>query len=63
MATAPGTQQQRVVLRKISWETYERLLAESANSSSSRFTYNRGALEIVSLCPGARGITALSNCW
>jgi Uma2 family endonuclease len=40
--------EQRVVLRTVSWETYERLLVENIDSSSPRFTYDRGVLEIMS---------------
>ena len=39
---------QRVILRHVSWETYERLLAEHEQSSSPRFTYDGGVLEIMS---------------
>ena len=39
---------QRVILRHVSWETYERLLAEHAQCSSPRFTYDCGVLEIMS---------------
>jgi Uma2 family endonuclease len=47
MATVLGPPDQRIVLRNVSWETYERLLAEHAGSSNPRFTYDRGVLEIV----------------
>ncbi len=42
--------EQRVVLRNVSWETYERLLSKSkhSDSRSPRFTFDRGELEIVS---------------
>ena len=39
---------QRVTRRHVSWETYERLLAEHEQCSSPRFTYDRGVLEIMS---------------
>jgi Uma2 family endonuclease len=39
---------QRVILRHVRWETYERLLAEHEQSSSPRFTYDGGVLEIMS---------------
>jgi len=39
--------EQRVVLQNVSWETYERLLAESVESVGTRFTYDEGALEIM----------------
>src|ERR1044071_1260617 len=48
MATALSPPEQRIVLRNVSWETYERLLADHMDSSSPRFTYDRGALEIIS---------------
>jgi Uma2 family endonuclease len=38
----------RVILRNVSWETYERLLAEREESRVPRFFYDRGLLEIVS---------------
>jgi Uma2 family endonuclease len=37
---------QKVILHTISWETYERLLAEHQEGSSTRFAYDRGMLEI-----------------
>ena len=40
--------EQRVVLRNVSWETYEGLLTENLERSSPRFTYDQGALEIMS---------------
>ena len=39
--------EQRVVLQNVSWETYERLLAESIKSVGTRFTHDNGALEIM----------------
>lgn len=47
METIKGPAEQRVLLNNISWETYERLLADHADSSSPRFTYDRGMLEIM----------------
>ena len=44
----PEQTTQRVVLRHVSWETYERLLAEHEQCSSPRFTYDHGVLEIMS---------------
>ena len=41
--------EQRVVLHNVSWETYERLLAEHIDCSSPRFTFDHGELEIVTL--------------
>jgi Uma2 family endonuclease len=40
-----------MVLRNISWETYERLLADHEDTSVPRFTYDRGDLEIMSPRP------------
>jgi Uma2 family endonuclease len=51
MATIESPQQQSVVLHDISWETYERLLADHADRSAPRFTYDRGTLEIMSPFP------------
>jgi len=41
--------EQRVILKGISWETYERLLAEHEDESGIHFTYDSGALEIMVL--------------
>lgn len=38
----------RVILRNVSWETYERLVEEDPGRSAPRFFYDRGGLEIVS---------------
>jgi hypothetical protein len=46
MPTVAGEPEQRVVLRCVSWETYERLLAESADRSSPRLAYDRGVIEL-----------------
>jgi Uma2 family endonuclease len=40
---------QCVILHGVSWETYERLLAEHEESSGTHFTYDRGRLEIMVL--------------
>ncbi len=46
--TPPGqTAEQSITLRNVSWETYERLLAEHDEIGNPRFTYDRGALEIM----------------
>ena len=39
----------RVLLRGVSWETYERLLDEHNESAGPRFTYDDGFLEIMTL--------------
>lgn len=38
----------RFVLRRVTWETYEQLLKNYQDSSSPRFTYDEGRLEIMS---------------
>ncbi len=47
MSTVLNPPEQRVVLRNVSWETYERLLEENPESRSPRFTYDDGDLERV----------------
>lgn len=47
----PGQVEHKVLLRNVSWETYESLLADHENSSAPRFTYDRGTLEIMSPSP------------
>jgi len=39
--------EQKVILEGVSWETYERLLAEHPESCGTRFIYDRGMLEIM----------------
>ena len=51
METIKSPAEQRVVLHNISWNTYERLLADHENNSAPRFTYDRGELEIMSPSP------------
>lgn len=41
--------ERQVILTGISWETYERLLAEHEDESGIHFTYDSGALEIMVL--------------
>jgi Uma2 family endonuclease len=48
MATVLSPPEQRVTLHNVSWETYERLLADLRDSSVPRLTYDRGTLEIMS---------------
>ncbi len=48
MVTVLGPPEQRVTLHNVSWETYERLLADLWDSSAPRLTYDRGTLEIMS---------------
>lgn len=47
MAALESPQEQRVVLRNVSWEMYERLLAERDENQAPRFAYDRGMLEIL----------------
>jgi Uma2 family endonuclease len=42
----------RLLLRNISWETYERLLSESVDNPGTRFTYDEGSLEILQVSIG-----------
>jgi Uma2 family endonuclease len=49
MGTVLTLPEQRVVLHNVSWETYERLLAEHIDCRSPRFTFDHGELEIVTL--------------
>jgi len=44
----PSGTEQRIVLYGISWETYERLLADLADSSAPRLTFDQGVLEVMS---------------
>ena len=47
MPTTVAPPEQRLLLHNISWETYERLLAESVDNCGTRFTYDEGNLEIM----------------
>lgn len=49
MVVLAGPAEQKVILTGISWDTYERLLAEHEAPSATRFTYDRGVLEIMVL--------------
>lgn len=48
MATTAAQQEQRIVLKNVSWQLYEHLLEMQRDHSTPRFTYNQGVLEIVS---------------
>ncbi len=48
MATVLSPVESRVVLN-VSWDTYERILAEHPDAAGPRFTYNEGMLEIMVL--------------
>lgn len=49
MAVVLNLPEQKIILRGVSWETYERLLAEHEEQSGIRFTYDCGMLEIMAL--------------
>ncbi len=49
MTTVVSPPERLVILRGVSWETYERLLSEHGEKGGTRFTYDQGALEIVIL--------------
>jgi Uma2 family endonuclease len=48
-AVPPPEPAQRVILHGVSWETYERLLADFQDSHAAHFTYDQGVLEIMVL--------------
>jgi len=48
MAIATVTSDSRVLLPRVSWETYERLVEDLSNQSAPRMTFDRGTLEIKS---------------
>jgi Uma2 family endonuclease len=48
MSTLAVVPEQRTVLHDVSWETYERLLADHADASAPLFSFDRGTLEIMS---------------
>ena len=60
-ATAPA--EHRVLLRNISWDTYERLLAEVVNVAGTRITYDDGNLEILVAGLATKGRIAPSRHW
>ncbi len=49
MATVAAPAQQKVILKGVSWETYQRLLAEHQEASGTHFIYDEGDLEIMVL--------------
>ncbi|HKX32454.1 MAG TPA: Uma2 family endonuclease [Blastocatellia bacterium] len=49
MAAPPQIVDRLVVLDNVSWETYERLLAEHQNPGGMRFTYDDGRMQIMVL--------------
>jgi Uma2 family endonuclease len=48
LATVLAPADQRIVLRDINWETYERLLADDAERIVPRLTYDQGTLDLMS---------------
>ena len=48
MAKAPELPEQKVILQGISWETYERLLADNRGRRAPRLAYHWGMLEVMS---------------
>lgn len=48
MATVVSPKEERIILRGVSWQTYERLLTDLEDQSAPRLTYDRGVLEIMS---------------
>src|SRR3712207_4161982 len=48
VAKALELPEQKVILHGISWETYERLLADHGDRPVPRFAYDRGVLEAMS---------------
>ena len=48
MVTVLSPPEQRVILHNVSWDTYERLLADLHDCNAPRLTYDRGTLEIMS---------------
>lgn len=49
MATVVSPPERLVILDSVSWETYERLIAEHGEKGGTRFTYDEGVLEIMVL--------------
>lgn len=47
--------EQRTLLHNISWETYERLLAERIDAPGTRFAYDAGDFEILQVSIGHEG--------
>lgn len=43
----PAPSEYRTVLKKVGWQQYEQLLAEMKGDRTTRFTYNRGQLEML----------------
>lgn len=52
MPTTAAPAEQQLLLHDITWETYERLLAESVENCGTRFTYDEGNLQIMVVSAG-----------
>lgn len=57
--TPPIEAEQRIILHGVSWDTYERLLADFLESNAVHFTYDRGELEIMAPSPEHEASTDL----
>lgn len=51
MTSVLSQPEQKVIIENVSWQTYERLLADLADRASPRLTYDCGILEIMSPTP------------
>ncbi|MEK6321980.1 MAG: Uma2 family endonuclease [Acidobacteriota bacterium] len=47
MATVVSQPERLVILDRVTWDTYERLIAEHGERSGTRFTYDEGVLQIM----------------
>ena len=47
MAKAPKPSEQRILLEKISWQQFETILMETGADRTTRFTFDRGRLEMM----------------
>ena len=47
MATVISPIDRRVIIQGVSWETYERLLADFGDSHAARLTFDQGMIEIM----------------
>ena len=59
MQVVKSPAEQRMLLRNVSWETYERLIAEREERRVPRFFYDRGVLELMSPSGEHDGISRL----
>ena len=47
MATAVSESERLVILDRVTWETYERLITEQGERCGTRFTFDEGVLQIL----------------